>query len=80
MNINWDLVLILYGFGAVITFISYLVFLHKQEDRDVNMNTLQLLGIFLLCICVWWLEIILRIGVILYKWLSKPIIKKRKDT
>lgn len=80
MNINWDLVLCMYGFGYIVSFINYLVFLQKQEYREVNINTIQLFGIVLFCICLWWLEIILRIGVILYKWLSKPIIKKRKGT
>lgn len=80
MSINWDLVLCLYGFGAAIAFISYLIFLHKQDDREVSLNFLQLFGIFLLVIVFWWLEAICQIGLLCYKWLSKPIIKKRKAT
>ncbi|UYE98514.1 hypothetical protein XbC2_85 [Xanthomonas phage XbC2] len=80
MNINWDLLICLYGLGAAISFITYIIFLHKQEERDISMNALQLFGMLLLIIIFWWLEVICQIGLLLYKWLSKPIIKKRKAT
>lgn len=80
MNINWDLVLCLYGFGAAVSFIVYVILLHKKEDVDVSISTLQLLFMLLIVIAFWWLEVICQIGMICYKWLSKPIIKKRKAT
>jgi apolipoprotein N-acyltransferase len=79
MDINWDLVLCLYGLGAAIAFIAYIVYLHKSET-EFSLNSLQLFGMLILIILFWWVEVFCQIGAFCFKWLSKPIIKKRKAT
>lgn len=80
MNINWDIVICAYGVGTILSFITYLICVFKTEDRDIEHSILGLFCILILTSLLWWIEAILQISVICYKWLTKPIIKKRKAT
>jgi hypothetical protein len=79
MNINLDLLLCLYGLGAAISFIIYIILLHKNNNNDnVSINTFELIFILLIISAIWWLGVSCHIVMILYKWLCKPVINKRK--
>ena len=80
MNIDWTIVMYLYFTGAIISFLTYFIWDINTNDNDIEINIFKIIGVLLICIFIWWLEVLLQIMVRVCRFLSKPIIKKRKIT